>query len=80
MPTCEVARERAIGLHRRAVPQAGIRAARAAVDGAEGLVRAGPAEAADIRRPVFLEVEYEVLEGGRQLIPNLGVYNEEAGR
>jgi len=36
-----------------------------------------PAEAADIRRPVFLEVEYEVLEGGRQLIPNLGVYNEE---
>ena len=34
-------------------------------------------DAVDIRRPVLLEVEFEVLKGGRVLIPNLGVYNEE---
>jgi lipopolysaccharide transport system ATP-binding protein len=34
-------------------------------------------EAVDIRRPVHLEVEFEVLKGEYVLIPNLGVYNEE---
>ncbi|MDQ3820826.1 MAG: Wzt carbohydrate-binding domain-containing protein, partial [Acidobacteriota bacterium] len=34
-------------------------------------------DAVDIRRAVYLEVEYEVLEAGHMLIPNFGVYNEE---
>lgn len=34
-------------------------------------------EAVDIRRPVCLEVEYDVMEGGHLLIPNFGIYNEE---
>jgi lipopolysaccharide transport system ATP-binding protein len=34
-------------------------------------------EAADIRRPVSLEVEFEVLEGGHILFPAFGFYNEE---
>jgi lipopolysaccharide transport system ATP-binding protein len=34
-------------------------------------------ESIDIRQPVCLEVEYEVLQGGHVLVPNFGVYNEE---
>ncbi|HEX8843683.1 MAG TPA: ABC transporter ATP-binding protein [Pyrinomonadaceae bacterium] len=34
-------------------------------------------DAVDIRRDVYLEVEYEVLKDGHILIPNFGVYNEE---
>ncbi len=34
-------------------------------------------EFADIRRPVGLEMEYEVLQGGQVLMPNFNVFNEE---
>lgn len=34
-------------------------------------------DAADIRRPVRLEVEFEVREAGHKLAPNFHVYNEE---
>jgi lipopolysaccharide transport system ATP-binding protein len=39
----------------------------------EGSVRA----AVDIRRPVYVEMEYDVLEGGRVLVPALHFLNEE---
>lgn len=32
---------------------------------------------ADIRQPLYLEVEYQVLKGGHALLPAFGVYNEE---
>jgi lipopolysaccharide transport system ATP-binding protein len=35
------------------------------------------AEAVDIRRPVALEMDYEVLQGGTVLVPNFHFYNEE---
>jgi lipopolysaccharide transport system ATP-binding protein len=34
-------------------------------------------EAFDIRKPVFIEMEYEVLKSGHELVPNYHVYNEE---
>ena len=34
-------------------------------------------EAVDIRRPIYLEVEFEVLEGGHILFPAFGFFNEE---
>ena len=34
-------------------------------------------EAVDIRRPVTIEMEYEVLTGGTVLVPNLHLFNEE---
>lgn len=34
-------------------------------------------EAVDIRRPVGIEIEYEVLRSGRVLVPNLHFFNEE---
>jgi lipopolysaccharide transport system ATP-binding protein len=34
-------------------------------------------DAVDIRRPVSIEVEYEVLTPGYELVPNLHFYNEE---
>lgn len=34
-------------------------------------------DAADIRKPVGIEMEYEVLRGGHVLVPNFHVYNEE---
>ncbi len=34
-------------------------------------------EAADIRRPLTIEMDYEVREGGRVLVPNLHFLNEE---
>lgn len=38
------------------------------------------AEAMDIRQPVYVELEYEVLNGGRQLLPHFHVHNEEGQR
>jgi lipopolysaccharide transport system ATP-binding protein len=35
------------------------------------------AEAIDIRQPVGLEMEFEVLQDGHVLVPNFGLYNEE---
>jgi lipopolysaccharide transport system ATP-binding protein len=35
----------------------------------------GPAEAVDIRRPVAIEMEYEVLEAGHVLLPNFQFFN-----
>jgi lipopolysaccharide transport system ATP-binding protein len=35
------------------------------------------AEAIDIRQPVGLEMEFEVLQAGHVLVPNFGLYNEE---
>jgi len=35
------------------------------------------AHAVDIRRPVGLEMEYDVLEGGHQLVPNLHLFNAD---
>ncbi|HEX8423403.1 MAG TPA: ABC transporter ATP-binding protein [Pyrinomonadaceae bacterium] len=34
-------------------------------------------DAIDIRQPVGLEMEFEVLQGGYVLVPNFGLYNEE---
>lgn len=34
-------------------------------------------ETLDIRRPVGVEMEYDVLEGGRTLVPNILVHNED---
>jgi lipopolysaccharide transport system ATP-binding protein len=34
-------------------------------------------DAVDIRRPVAIEVEFVVCEGGHRLVPNLHVFNEE---
>jgi lipopolysaccharide transport system ATP-binding protein len=35
------------------------------------------AECMDIRRPVGVEMEFEVLKAGRVLVPNFGLFNEE---
>ena len=34
-------------------------------------------ESYDIRRPIGLEVEFEILRPGYDLVPNFGIYNEE---
>ncbi|MGH7718042.1 MAG: polysaccharide ABC transporter ATP-binding protein [Gemmatimonadaceae bacterium] len=34
-------------------------------------------DAVDIRRPVAIDVEFDVLQGGQVLVPNLHLYNEE---
>jgi lipopolysaccharide transport system ATP-binding protein len=35
-------------------------------------------EAVDIRKPVGIEVSFDVLQGGHLLVPNMGFYNEES--
>jgi lipopolysaccharide transport system ATP-binding protein len=40
---------------------------------ADGLV----SSTVDIRRPVYLEMEYEVLEGGKVLLPHFALFNEK---
>ncbi|MDQ1560097.1 MAG: lipopolysaccharide transport system ATP-binding protein [Pyrinomonadaceae bacterium] len=35
-------------------------------------------EAVDIRKPIGIEVTFDVLEGGHLLVPNAGFYNEES--
>ena len=34
-------------------------------------------DALDIRKPVMVEMEYEVLQGGHLLVPNFHFYNED---
>jgi lipopolysaccharide transport system ATP-binding protein len=36
-----------------------------------------PADTVDIRQPIGMEMEYDVLEGGHILLPNFGVYNDQ---
>jgi lipopolysaccharide transport system ATP-binding protein len=46
--------------------------------GARAILEDGSAaEIFDIRRPIGLEMEYDVLQGGRVLTPNFHVYNED---
>jgi lipopolysaccharide transport system ATP-binding protein len=39
--------------------------------------RGSPSEALDIRRPIQIQVEYDVLTPGHMLVPNLHLFNEE---